>query len=175
MIERELTEQEKELVLKKIGKGKSRLILSGVIMGIITFVCLFIPMKFLPSKVGVSRRGLDQSLTLVESIGWLPTLIVLAIIGGVLFVAILSHTKYFKLKKDILENVCLTLDVEVSSVRELLGDAEKEYDVYLKQNEGGIKKLNYLKSEFPGLHKGDKINVILTKNAHYILSTKGSI
>jgi hypothetical protein len=115
---------------------------------------------------------MDKSLTLSQSIGILPTLILLIILGCLFFIIVLRHTKYFKLKKDLISGVILTFETKIIRIRELAGDAEKEYDVYLEQNDANLEKLNYLISEFPNIKAGDFIRVTLTQNAKFVLSTE---
>lgn len=156
----------------RIEKGKNRFIFVSIIMALLIIVSFFIPVGFLPSRRSYRLRDLDKSLTLSQLIGIVPTLIFLTLIGFLFFVVVLRHTKYFKLKKDLIDGNILTFETKIIRIRELAGDAEKEYDVYLEKNDASLEKLNYLISEFPNLRKGDSIRVTLTQNAKFVLSTE---
>ncbi len=169
--EARLTRDEKLKLEKRIEKGRNRLIFVCFIMIVLTIAVFLIPIGFLPSKKGFLINDSDRNLTFVQSIGFIKTVIILLILGCLFFVAVLHHTKYFKLKKDLIIGITLTFDTKIIRIRELAGDAEKEYDVYLEQNIANINKLNYLISEFPNIQVGDMIKVTMTKNAHFVVYT----
>ena len=105
-------------VENRMHKGKNRLIFVSIIMTLLIFISFFVPLGFLPNKRGHAFSELQKELTLSQSIGLLPTLI--------------RHTKYLKLKKDLKEKGTLTFETKIIRVVELLGDAEKEFDVFLE-------------------------------------------
>lgn len=170
--ESKLTKDQIARIENRINKGRNRLIIVSIIMTLLIIASFIIPVGFLPSKRSYRLYDMDKSLTLSQSIGILPTLILLTILGCLFFIIVLRHTKYFKLKKDLIDGVILTFETKINRIRELAGDAEKEYDVYLEQNDANLDKLNYLISEFPNIQAGDFIRVTLTQNAKFVLSTE---
>ena len=171
MQELEFTTSEKALITKKINKANKRLIANFVVLLILSIIAITLPSSFLYKLYQDPGGRFNPDMTIIESLGVMPTLIALIAFGAFMFWLTLSHTNYFELKKDLVDNKSLVVEVKVSKVRELTGHVEKEYNVHLEPNEGELRKLTYLRSEFPGLTKGDIIKVTLTKNAHYVFKT----
>jgi hypothetical protein len=110
--------------------------------------------------------------TLADTIGFIPTFLFVAVAAMVVFFVIIKHSKYFKIKKDLKLRNVTSFEAKVTNIQELAGDDEKEYDVYVEKNEAGVRKLNYLISEFPDLKVGDKLKITIATISQVVLSTQ---
>jgi len=167
----DLTKEQEFQIQQRLHKSVKRLLNASVLWTVIIIVVL-IPLRFIPSRNAEGIQGMNTSLSFAEYMGFLPTLFFLLIIGILIYGLVLSHSRFFGLRKDLKGKETITFTARVAGVRELKGDDEKEYDVFLEKNLGRLKKLNYLLSEFPDVKKGDTIKVTLSLNAHFVLTTE---
>lgn len=167
----ELTKEQEVLVEERLNKGLKSLLYASILW--IFFVLLtLIPIKFIPTRKAQAIQGFEANQAFAEYFGIIPTFIILFILGVFIFTLVLRHSKFLNLKKDLKEKKSITIISKIANIRELKGDREKEYDVFLEKNTENLKKLNFLKSEFPDIRKGDIIKVTFTKNAHCVMSTE---
>lgn len=131
----------------------------------------FIPMGFLPKKRRVSIS--NPELSIFESMGVLPTLIMLIIIAGSISLYLYHSFKYAKLSKDVIEQKKITLNVNVRNVIYKQGQGPQEIDLFFSPAYNSINKIEFVgEDNFPKLYKNQEIEIILTKNALYPLSIK---
>ena len=152
----------------RIDKANSRFKWAGGFLLFFAAIGLFIPLGWSPRSRGLS----DPSATFVESSGFMAMFVVLFIFALLFFWAVVSHTKYFSLRKDTQEAKGYIFRAKVERLKVMKGDGEKEIEVYLEPNESKRRKLVYLISEFPGIHEGDELEVTMTKHAKYVVDTK---
>ncbi len=167
----ELTKDQTTLLEERFDKGLKSLLYASVLW-IIILVSIIVPIRFIPTRKAHAIQGLEANQTFSEFFGIVPTIIFLLIIGIFIYGLALRHSKFLSIRKDLKERKTITIISKITDIRELKGDREKEYDVFLEKNTEGLKKLNYLQSEFPDIRKGDTIKVTLTKNAHCAVSTE---
>ena len=85
---------------------------------------------------------------------------------------IYSMRKISRLKKDLKEKKAIILSAKVSSIEELKGGVKKEYEVFLEENEANIEKVRFFHDNFSEVKKGNYIKLIVTPNAHFVLSAE---
>ena len=166
-----LTKEQEEILEEKLEKGLKKILIGSLILLFIITASFIIPARLIPSRGSYIDIGND---TLADVMGVFPTLIYVAIMALVLFSAIIKHSKFFKIKKDLKMRNVTSFEAKVTHIRELAGDDEKEYDVYVETNEAGIQKLNYLISEFPDLNIGDNIKITIANVSQVVLSTQNT-
>ena len=168
---KELTNEQRLVIQEHLDKSIKSLFKASLLW-IFAIILIIIPIKFIPSRKAYKIQGVDGVQSFAEYFGFIPTLLFVLIGGLVFYIPTLIHSKFFSLRKDLKEKEGVTLVSKIIDIKELKGDSEREYNVFLEKNNTNIKKINFLISEFPNIRKGDTIKVILTKNAHLVLSTE---
>ncbi len=133
------------------------------------FIVSFIPMGLLPRKRRLSVS--DPSLSIFDSMGVAPTLLMLFLIAGALSVYLYHSFKYAKISKDVIEQEKITLEVKVVNVIYKQGGGPQEIDLFFSPPYNSVHKVEFVdERNFPRLHKNQEIKLVLTKNALYPLS-----
>jgi len=160
----------KERIKLQAYKEKIGNIVVGWSVGVFSFLLImsFIPMGFLPSKR--PRRISNPDLNFFESLGVMPTILMILSISGALAVYLYISFKYGKLIKDVDELKKIVLKVRVVNVIYKQGAGPQEIDLYFSPPYNNINKIGFVgETNFPQLYKSQEVELVITKNAHYPL------
>jgi len=164
----EKTQMVTELLTKKqeeqINEGIDRGIIAIFKMGAIWLIAIIV------SFIRLAFRH-DTTFAVIFFNSTLGILLFI-IIGVVLFIYATRNSKFFELKKDLKEKKAIILSAKVSSIEELKGGVKKEYEVFLEKNEANIEKVRFFHDNFSEVKKGNYIKLIVTPNAHFVLSAE---
>ena len=135
----------------------------------VLLIVSFIPMGLIPTKR--IRTISNPDLSIFESMGIMPTLLMLLIISGSICLYLYFSFKYAKLSKDVIEQKKVTLDVKVRNVIYKQGQGPQEIDLFFSPPYGSVNKVQFIgEDEFPRLQIDQEVKLVLTKNALYPLS-----
>ena len=141
----------------------------GVFVLLIVFSV--IPMGLIPKKRRVEIS--DPNLTMFESLGVLPTLIMIFSISGALVLYLYFSFKYAKLKKDLEEKKKVVLHVKAKNVNYKQGPGPQEIDLYFSPSYNKVNKVTFIdEPSFPRLRKDQEVILLLTKNALHPLGIR---
>ena len=167
-----LTKKQEQVLEEKIEKGLKEMFIGSLVIGFFAFISFVIPARYIPSRRTHRFSEGYGNERLVDIMGVFPTLILIAVFALIMFSAIITHSKYFKIKKDLKLRNVTSFETKITDIREFKGDKEKEYNVYIEKNEAGVRKLNYLIREFPELKVGDNIKITIATISQVVLSTQ---
>lgn len=152
-------------------KVSNLIIMWGGGVFILLLIISSIPTGLLPKKRNITISNPD--LNMFESIGILPTLIILIIISGLTSFYVYNNFKYSKLSKDVIEQKKIILKVIVENVIYKEGPGPKEIDLFFSPPYNSTNKIEFVgEDNFPKLYKNQEIELTLTKNALFPLGIK---
>lgn len=167
MTETPLSFEEECLLENKLSDAGRQARTAGVIGGIVYFIFLMIPQKYLP------LRGSDFSNhSLLESGGGFIFVFAL-LLGTVFLLAYLSDLRYFGLKKDVRDKTKIVGKTRITKVIRGAIDSdksEKKTVFYTSMSEKSYQKLYWMEGNLYGFREGDVVDFECAKHSGILLS-----
>jgi hypothetical protein len=130
-----------------------------------------IPMGLIPNKRRVVLSNPDMSI--FESMGVLPTILMMLVISGIITLYLLYTYKYLKILKDLVDLKKVTLNVVIMNVIPKKGQGPKEVEVYFKPAYKNVNRIEFIGYDnLPLLYKNQEVELVITPNSYYPLSVK---
>jgi hypothetical protein len=169
-----LTEKQEMQIKQRIDIGIEKLFKALGVCLIPIVLIVFVPMAWLPSRQIHRIHNVDKNQTIAESLGAIPTAIILLIIVGVFMVGALYDSHLLSLVKDLKKKKTKILEVQAKEIKKTKKDFlnNTEYIVCLEENPDKLKRLIYPIDEFPDIQPGDLLKVTLTQQTEVVLSTE---
>ena len=141
---------------------KNRMLISVPII----IVLSFIPLSFLPSR-RIQQTGLDKSQNLIETLGFLPWLLIFIAIFALAVWLMLHDKKLFALQKD---QVDLKKEKLTSVVKEKMSYPENDhYVIFVNDTDAKEVRIHLSESQYNEYKVGDKIEVEILKNSKIVV------
>ncbi len=166
-----LSTAEKNKLMNHFQKIERFILRWGIGLGVFALVIIWIPMGLIPSKRTLRHLGDPNSM--VDSLGFIPSFLLVVIIIGLIIGLLLYSYRYFPLRIDVRRLDKVTIKVKVRSYQFKEGGGPSEIELSFWPPYKGTSKVTFFhETQFPRLKFKEEVELHLTKHALYPLGLK---